>query len=103
MFNNLDGALNGSLTETSSAYERAVMRKAFTAFKHICGTSAYQVVKALIDVNEILATLITNFEPEGEGLLQDLGRRFLTLRLEDFKNVNDYANEYRRCVRDFAA
>ena len=95
VFNNLDGALEGPLTDASSPYQRAVMRKAFIAFKHTCGTSAYQVVKTLTDATQILATLTTNFEPEGEGLLQDLGRRFLTLRLEDFKNVDDYANEYR--------
>ena len=103
MFNNLDGALDETLTEASSPLQRAVMRKASTAFKHTCGNSAYQVVKHLTDVTEILTTLITNFEPEGEDLLQDLSRRFLLLRLEDFKNVNDYVNEYRRCVRDFAA
>ena len=103
VFNNLDGALEEPITEASSAYQKAVMRKASTAFKHTCGTSAYQVIKTLTDATQILATLITNFEPEGEGLLQDLGRRFLVLKLEDFKNVDDYANEYRRCVRDFAA
>ncbi len=61
------------------------------------------MIKTLIDVIEILVTLIINFKLKENNLLQDLSRRFLILRLKDFKNVNDYANEYHRYVRDFAA
>ncbi len=60
------------------------------------------MIKTLINVIKILVTLIINFKLEEKSLLQDLSRRFLILRLEDFKNVNDYVNEYRRYVRDFA-
>ncbi len=59
------------------------------------------MIKTLINVIKILITLIINFELKEKNLLQDLSRRFLILRLKDFKNVNDYVNEYRRCVRDF--
>ncbi len=59
------------------------------------------MIKTLINVIKLLITLIINFKLEEESLLQDLNRRFLILRLKDFKNINDYVNEYRRYVRDF--
>ncbi len=59
------------------------------------------MIKILINVIKTLITLIINFKLKEKSLLQDLNRRFLILWLKDFKNVNDYVNEYRRCVRDF--
>ncbi len=59
------------------------------------------MIKILINVIKILIILIINFKLKEKDLLQDLNRRFLILRLKDFKNVNDYVNEYRRYVRDF--
>ena len=52
------------------------------------------MIKILIDVIQILIILIINFKLEKESLLQNLKRRFLILRLKNFKNVNNYVNEY---------
>ena len=88
IFNSLDTAMTEELTGASTSPQRAVMLKASTALKHTCGHTAYGLVKDLANVSEIF------------DKLKKLGREFLSLKLESFKDIDAYADEFRRYIRD---
>ena len=70
------------------------MFKVFTALKHICEHSIYNLIKDLSNVLNIFNKLKRNYKFKEKKLFNKLRREFLSLKLKNFKDVNAYINVF---------
>ena len=100
IFNNLNIAMIENVINTSTLLQKTVMLKVFTVLKHICEHIVYDLIKDLNNVSDIFDKLKRNYESEEKKLLNELRREFLSLKLKNFKDVNAYVDEFRRCIKN---
>ena len=89
-----------NVINTLTLFQKVIMFKVFIALKHICEHIIYNLIKDLSNVSNIFNKLKRNYESEEEKLFNKLRREFLSLKLKNFKNVNAYINEFRRCIKN---
>jgi hypothetical protein len=75
-------------------------RRACTGIRSRLNVNNHALVEKETSLKTLLETLETNCKNQGTGMLIDLIRKFWSLRLQDYKSVTEYAEEFRQLDAD---
>jgi hypothetical protein len=62
--------------------------------------NAQDLIDGLTEVAPIIVILETNYRPSGAGMANELCRKFYNIRLADWKDVNEYTEQFKKINND---
>lgn len=93
--------VDGRLTKERRLWNQRE-RRACTGIRARLNVNNHTLVEKETSLRTLLETLETNCKNQGTGMLIDLIRKFWSLRLQDYKSVTEYAEEFRQVDADLA-
>ncbi len=91
--------VDGRLSEERRLWNQRE-RRACTGIRSRLNVNNHALVEKETSLKTLLETLETNCKNQGTGMLIDLIRKFWSLRLQDYKSVTEYAEEFRQLDAD---
>jgi hypothetical protein len=75
-------------------------KRVYTALKYRLGTRAKKSARDYMELSALIDFLRDEYQGEGAGQLEDNAIKLMNIRLANYKNIDDYAEEIKTTHRD---
>jgi hypothetical protein len=75
--------------------------RVYIAIENRCYPNAQNLIDGLTEVAPIIIILEINYRSSGAGMANELCRKFYNIQLADWKDVNEYTEQFKKINNDF--